>query len=224
MCGRYSLSTSKVIVEKQLRIDVNMELTSNYNIAPTQKAVVIANDAPTELQSMRWGLIPNWSKTEKTKYLLINARSEGIESKASFRSPIRKRKCLVLADSFYEWKKQGKQKTPYRIHLTSEELMVFAGVWDAWKAPDETWLKSFTIITTTPNKEMEGLHDRMPVILPTFEEQRQWLLGENLEDSLAQLQPLTEGLLHTYEVSDLVGSYKNNGPALHQPIEDTRLF
>lgn len=224
MCGRYSFSTSKIAVEKQLRIDVNEALSPNYNIAPTQQGLVLANDQPNTLQSMRWGLIPSWSKTEKTKYLLINSRAEGIESKASFRTPIRKQKCLVLADSFYEWKKTGKQKQAHRILLKTEELLVFAGIWDAWKTPDESWIKSFSIITTTPNAEMEGIHDRMPVILPDYESQRTWLLTENLDETLLALKPLESGLLKSYAVTDLVGSYKNNGPALHQAKADTELF
>ena len=156
MCGRYSLVTTKEQLQEQLGPDIQMplELPLNYNVAPTQASLVLTNYDPGRLQAYRWGLVPHWSKDTKSGARLINARRESIATKPSFRIPVRKRRCLVVADSFYEWRKEADQKLPYRIALEDGKLLLFAGIWDVWRDANEEW-RTFSIITTDPNREME---------------------------------------------------------------------
>lgn len=218
MCGRFSFSTTKEKIQAQLgQVDTGVHLRESFNIAPTQHAYVITNDAADRLQYITWGLIPHWSNDGANTGKLINARAEGIATKPSFRLPIRVRRCLVLADSFYEWRTEGKDKIPYRIFMKNGDLMLMAGVWDVWYKKDYA-VKSFSIITTQPNHDMQSIHDRMPLILHTPELQGRWLSDLNIEDVLAMLHPPPDGLLGMYQVSELVNSFKHNGPELHTPV------
>lgn len=222
MCGRYSFVASKEKIQQQLgaEVEVGANLRINFNVAPTQHSYVITNDKPQTLQYLTWGLIPYWSRDNKIAGKLINARREGIESKPSFRVPIRKKRCLVLADSFYEWKKVGSKKVPYRIMLKNGDLLLLAGIWDVLY-DDQYAVKSFSIITTGPNQDIQGLHDRMPVILHRKEDQEKWLEDLPLEEALSLLQTPEDGILEMYRVSDKVNSVKNNSPDLHQRISDS---
>ncbi|MFK7951116.1 MAG: SOS response-associated peptidase [Saprospiraceae bacterium] len=197
MCGRYSFAVSKEKVNKHFGLSIQDDLTKRYNIAPTQVAYVIANDDPEELQQFKWGLVPNWAKSADFGSNLINARSESIATKPSFRMSIRKNRCLILSDGFYEWKKYGSKKIPHRIISKKSQLLVFAGLWDEWQGE-----KTFTIITTTPNEEMKSIHNRMPVILPTIDDQKRWLSDMPLKEVLAMLKPVEDNTLKIYAVSD----------------------
>ncbi|MFT5834551.1 MAG: putative SOS response-associated peptidase YedK [Cognaticolwellia sp.] len=197
MCGRYSFATSKEKLNKHFGLSIKTDLEKRYNIDPTQKAYVIMSDSPKELKQLKWGLVPHWANSEGFGSNLINARSEGISSKPSFRLPIRRKRCLVLADSFYEWKNYGRKKMPHRIVSKESQLMVFAGIWDEWKGR-----QTFTIITTTPNEEMKWIHGRMPVILPTIETQQKWLSNLSLKAVLELLKPMEDNTLRVYPVSD----------------------
>jgi len=220
MCGRFSFSTSKEKLKKQFGdIDVDDNLRTNYNVAPTQKSYVITNKQPDHLSLFTWGLLPYWSRDGKVTGRLINARSEGIAAKPSFRVPIRRRRCWVLADSFYEWIRQGNEKIPYRILPKSDELLVMAGIWDVWKQDDEV-VRSFSILTTPPNREMSHLHNRMPLVLNSREIQEQYLFSEDLDEVLGLLQPPPDGVLEYYRVSQKVNSYRNNSPDLHEPVNE----
>lgn len=220
MCGRFSQAVSREQVKEQFQnVEPGDNLRINFNLAPTQEAYVIASDAPNELQYLTWGLLPFWSKEGKKSGKLINARQEGIETKASFRAPIRRRRCLVLADSFYEWKRENGKKVPYRIMLKDESIMLFAGIWDIWNKGDFP-IKSFSIITTPPNQEVAPIHNRMPVILTKPEEQQQWLAERPLEQVLELLKTPEDGLLKMYPISDQVNSVRNNAPHLHDPVQD----
>ncbi len=222
MCGRFSLATSKEKLQQQLPfVEITDTLRVSYNIAPTQHAYVVANDHPERLQHITWGLVPHWSNDGKNSGRLINARREGIETKPSFRIPIRKRRCLVPADSFYEWRREGVRKIPYRIFLKDGDLMMMAGVWDVWYQKDYG-LKTFSIITTPPNFEMSGIHTRMPVILQTKEQQEAWLKTNDLVDALAMLRTLPDGMLDMHRVSELVNSVGNDSPKLHYEIPEPR--
>ena len=141
MCGRYSQVYTVTQVEQQLQIPLvgSAEIIPNYNLAPTQEAIVILNESPRQLQAIRWGLVPYWSKDIQQGARLINARSESIVTKPSFRIPIRQRRCLVIADSFYEWRRSGQQKLPYRILRSNDELLVMAGIWDIAKINNEAY-------------------------------------------------------------------------------------
>jgi len=220
MCGRFSFIASEEQIREQLGdIDIGGNLRTNYNVAPTQHAYVITDDQPTRLQYFTWGLIPYWSKDGKKSGKLINARREGISSKPSFRMPIRKRRCLVLADSFYEWRREGTRKIPYRILLKNDELLLFAGIWDVWYKGDYA-VKSFSIITTPPNAEMKPIHNRMPVFFTHEELRQQWLEEEEVERVVGLLQTPEDGSLKMYRVSEKVNSVKNNSPELHRSVEE----
>ena len=224
MCGRYSFVTTKQKVEEQLQIHLNHELQFSYNIAPTHFAPIIINDANQPLQYFSWGLIPHWGRDGKKSGKLINARKEGIASKPSFRMPIRQKRCLVPADSFYEWRPYGKKKVPYRIKLKDDSLMMMAGIWDEWKMGNEI-IRSFSIITTTPNNDMELIHNRMPVIFLEKEKQKKWLSDISLEEVLGMMQTPADNSLHIYRVSETLNSVKSNSTDLHEEVlEPPTLF
>jgi len=218
MCGRYSKVLSPQDLDEAFGpITVEAEqLVANYNIAPTQKTAVITNLDPQQVQLFEWGLVPFWSKDGKNSGRMINARAETILEKPAFRKPIREQRCLVIADSFYEWKTAGKSKQPYRIYNAEQKVLVFAGIWEFWRdrTKPELEKRTFSILTTAPNAEMTPIHDRMPVVLAKAEQQA-WL-GDLTEDDITALtQTPKDGTLEMYAVEPLVGNVKNNGPALH---------
>lgn len=219
MCGRYSFSASKDKLGAQFKfLDSIGPLIEQFNIAPTQKAYVITDEDPAQLQLFTWGLIPFWAKDRSMGSRMINARSETAMSKPAFREAFKKRRCWVLADSFYEWKKEGKKKQPYRIFHKNGSLLVFAGLWETWRSGDEE-LQSFTILTTSPNAEVASIHDRMPVILPHPEQQYAWFHDRTLEASQLLLQPIASGALDMYPVYPKVNKVSNQGPELHKPMD-----
>ncbi len=222
MCGRYSI----VITAEQLRQQFSSQLQlpvgglqKNYNVAPTQNGLVITNHQPDQLAGFRWGLVPFWAKDLKIGARMINARSEGIEEKPSFRKPIREKRCLVLADSFYEWQRHKGGKTPYRIKPADGSLLVMAGIWEQWQPPEGgAPIFTYSVITGPPNEEMVSLHDRMPMLLQEEAQQSRWLdQALPLPQILELLQTPPAGTLTYYPVSALVGNVRNNGPELHEP-------
>jgi putative SOS response-associated peptidase YedK len=225
MCGRFSFVTSPEKLRQQLGdIETGENLKLSFNIAPTQHAYVLTNEEPGRLNYYRWGLIPHWAKDSSNASKLINARMEGIGAKPSFRVPVRKRRCLVIADSFYEWRTEGKQKTPFRILPKDDSLLVMAGIWDIWHDGDYA-VKTFSIITAPPNAEVAPLHNRMPLLLPTPKAQQRWIADLNVEEVMNMLQPPPDGLLKKYQVSDRVNNVRNNTPDLHEKVgEQGRLF
>lgn len=220
MCGRFSLATSKEKLQQQLPfVEATETLRVSYNIAPTQHAYAVTNEQPERLQYITWGLVPHWSKDGKKTGRLINARLEGIETKPSFRIPVRKRRCLVPADSFYEWRREGTQKIPYRIFLKSGDLMIFAGIWDVWYSGDYG-LKTFSIVTSDANEEVSHIHNRMPLILTSLEAQKKWLEADDLDEILSLMETPADGILNKYRVSDQVNSVVNNAPELHYEVPE----
>ena len=175
MCGRYSLIAG--IGELQERFDFDgPELTHvpRYNIAPTQMALSVTNGGRRRGSYMRWGLIPSWAKSASVGSRMINARAETLAERPSFRTALQRRRCLVLADGFYEWQGKGSSKRPMRITTASGEPFAFAGLWDGWRDPKGEVVRSCTIITTSANQLLSPIHDRMPVIL-TRELEPLWL-------------------------------------------------
>ncbi|WP_394239455.1 SOS response-associated peptidase [Niallia oryzisoli] len=224
MCGRFTLSASfpKIIDRFAIEAAIEEELYSaSYNIAPSHSVLSVINDGRrNRLGYLKWGLIPSWAKDEKVGFKLINARAETLAEKPSFREAYTNRRCLVIADSFYEWKRQDqKNKTPMRIKLKSDALFAMAGLWERWKSPEGKTIYSCTVITTTPNDLVKDIHDRMPVILKREDEQT-WLdpTIRTPQELNRLLTPLPEGLIEAYEVSSLVNSPKNNSPQLIQKI------
>lgn len=222
MCGRFARTTE--IDELQNRFGFvdpqGILLEPRYNIAPTQMhPVVVVEEDQRVVKLMKWGLVPFWAKDTKIGYKMINARAEGIENKNSFKNPLRKRRCLVIADGFYEWKKADKKtKAPYYIKLKSGEPFAFAGLWDRWDKAEES-LESFTIITTDNNELLEPIHNRMPVILHEKDEAK-WLDPElkDPEKLKPLLVPYPSDEMEMYEVSTVVNSPKNEVPECIKPL------
>ncbi len=219
MCGRYSLTKPiKTLKEHFQAIAVALEHDKHYNIAPSQRVpVILAGAQGREIHALRWGLIPSWAKDPDMGNRLINARAETVHEKPSFRSSFRKRRCLVPADGFYEWQVRDQGKFPQYIRMRTGGLFAFAGLWSEWDSGQET-LRTFTIITTTANRELESIHHRMPVILLP-EQYDGWMDPETSSDPLKNiLRPLGEGLLDHYEISKTVNSPKNDGEDCIQPL------
>jgi len=186
-----------------------------YNIAPGQTMPVLIGRDGRELALMKWGLVPSWAKEESIGYKMINARSESISEKPSFRKPLQSQRCLVPADAYYEWMKTpgSRHKRPFRFSLKNDEPFGFAGLWDIWKKPDREELFSYTIITTSANDLAKPIHYRMPVVLQPRDEEM-WLdCGFRDTDRLVSLlQPYPSSEMKCYEVSTLVNSPRNDSP------------
>lgn len=218
MCGRFSQSKSKQDIKKRFNVKkVSDEIVPLFNVAPDQNIPVILNESPDEVTTARWGLVPSWSKAEKSPYSMINARSETLLEKPAYKRLVKNRRCLVIADSFYEWKKTASKKAPYRIMLKNEELFAFAGLWDVWEKEGKK-ITSCTIITTSPNKLMLPIHDRMPVIL-SQETERNWLIGEDVESVMNLLKPFTATQMKAYPISTAVNNPSNNYEDIIKPLE-----
>ncbi|PLR81837.1 hypothetical protein CVD25_15320 [Bacillus canaveralius] len=224
MCGRYTLfaKLDDIVDRFDIEAAIQEELYNpSYNVAPSHSVLSVINDGEkNRLGYLRWGLIPPWAKDMKIGYKMINARAETIAEKPSFRNAYKKRRCLVIADSFYEWKcHEDKTKTPMRIKLKTDELFAMAGLWEQWKSPDGETFYSCTVITTSPNELMSNIHDRMPVILKP-EDERTWLDPSITDTEYLNelLKPLSEDLMEAHQVSSLVNSPKNNSPNLIQQI------
>ena len=214
MCGRYSLATDEgALVERFSFRGLDLPFRPRFNIAPTQGVLTVINDGSENTgQFMKWGLIPFWAKDPKIGNRMINARAESVVEKPSFRQAFQKRRCLVIADGFYEWKKVPGGKIPMRIVLKSGEPIGFAGLWETWKSPEGDPVQSCTIITTTSNALMEPIHNRMPVILAQ-EAEKVWLdvsVPSNTSELRELLVPYSAAEMEAYEVSTLVNSSKND--------------
>ncbi len=191
-----------------------------YNSAPSQNLAVISTENPDELSFYRWGLIPFWSKDIKIGNRLINAKSETISEKPAFRNSFKRKRCLVLSDGFFEWKKiTAKEKIPYRIFLKDEPLFAMAGIWDTWKDAEGKPINSFSILTTGPNELMKNIHHRMPVILGRDNEQ-EWLKSENSEELKRLFDPFPSEQITAYPVSKLVNSPVNDVPEIMEAVEN----
>ncbi len=220
MCGRFTLTADlEHLAERFSFRAANLSLQPHYNIAPSQPVLAIIGAEDRHAGFLRWGLIPSWAKDPSIGNRMINARAETLAEKPSFRRALQKRRCLVLADGFYEWKQEGRKKTPMYITLKSHEVFGFAGLWEAWKSPDGETIHSCTIITTTPNSFMESIHNRMPVIL-SREAETPWLDRslENPTRLLPLLTPYTEETMEAYAVSPAVNSPRNNSPICIEPV------
>lgn len=217
MCGRFSLVTTKEKLQRTLPfLEVEEAPVPNYNVAPTQSVPIIANDDPRHLQTLIWGLVPYWEKFGKPSAKLINARGETLFEKTAFMRVAQRRRCLVIADSFYEWKKSAFKKMPYRISLRHSELMVFAGIWDKW-SDGNIELRTFSILTVPPNKEIGFVHDRMPLVLTHKGDQWNWLTSKDEMLLKRMIHSPENGSFELYPISTAVNSTRNNSPLVHEP-------
>jgi len=223
MCGRYSLTSSLQELAERFEFDSEPEgFVPRYNVAPTQQVLTVIGGENRRAGFMRWGLIPSWSKDGPSSRPLINARAETVAEKPAFRGSLKKRRCLVLADGFYEWQKVGDAKHPMRIVMRSGEPFAFAALWSNWTDPEGNRIPSCAIITTGANDLLKPIHHRMPVILPQ-EAEDIWLdtaLDDN--DALTQLlEPYPDDALEAFEVSRLVNSASNDVPEVTAPLPQT---
>jgi len=226
MCGRYTLSVPLSNLIDTFEVPPpEFEYQPRFNIAPTQVVpVVAADERGRRMGLLRWGLIPSWAKDPGIGSRMINARSETVAEKPSFRSAFRKRRCLIPADGFFEWKKDGGEegrgvsKTPFWIHLSTREPFAFAGLWERWSPPDGEDLFTFTILTTEATPSIHDIHPRMPVILPAQERAR-WLDPEaSPEALLGLLKPYSQGNLQSHAVASIVNSPRNDHSECIAPV------
>jgi len=220
MCGRFQLSVKGKHISERFNVEVFDEKYSpSYNCAPSTNLAVITNTEPEKLSYFKWGLIPFWAKDPKIGNKLINARSESLSEKASFKTAFAKRRCLIPANGFYEWKRDGKEKTPYRIFIKSEDIFAMAGIWEIWKDAEGKAIKTFSIITTLPNSLMKNIHNRMPVILNKNDE-KAWLFENDTSFLKKLLKPADPEIMRAYQISSKVNSPANNSPELIKEISD----
>ncbi len=222
MCGRFTLTVdpSELQQFEQYRFPARAKFTPRFNIAPTQPVLAIPNDEKFKADFFVWGLIPMWAKDPSIGSRMINARGETVAEKPSFRGSLKYKRCLILADGFYEWKAtEGKKtKTPFFIHMKDRQPFAFAGLWDSWNSPDGSHIRSCTIITTEPNDLMAMIHDRMPVILHP-RDYAKWLdpSPQTPDQLLPLLKPFAADKMDAYPVSTLVNKPQNDAPELVVP-------
>jgi putative SOS response-associated peptidase YedK len=212
MCGRFIFTDPAKIKALMPDADIDqlkIEFAPNYNIAPTLNIPAVLNDGSNKVRLIRWGLVPSWAKDISIGYKMINARAETLTEKPAFKRLIKNRRCLIFAEGFYEWKKQGHTKQPYFIRMKDARAFAFAGLWDLWEKDGDALITG-TIITTDANTLIADIHERMPVILAP-DSYEAWL-GNGSRDVLSLLKPFSSKQMEAYPVSRLVGSPANNLP------------
>lgn len=220
MCGRYTITISADQAREDLGI-IRMpeEYKPHYNVAPTQPVVVVKNLVDRSGQWMRWGLIPFWAKYPIIGSKLINARSETVSEKPAFKYAFQKRRCLILADGFYEWKRgvePGRRSQPYYFHLEGNKPFAFAGLWETWRSSESSEVSSCTIITCPANDLVKPVHDRMPVML-SGDSMWAWLSGDQPAALHSLLRPYPADQMAAYPVSSLVNRPELDIPDLVLP-------
>lgn len=220
MCGRFTQRKDKAQIAEHYGVTEDFfEVTPRYNIAPTQ--LVAAINQQRQLVGLRWGLIPSWAKDLAIGNKLINARAETLLEKPSFRTALAKRRCLIPADGYYEWKKEGSGKQPYLFHRRDDGLFSLAGLWETWQAPTGERIQSCTIITTEPNELAATVHNRMPAILKPSDEAL-WLDPDARVPDLVQLLgPYPDDELEAYPVSKAVNSPGRDEAEMIEPFAGT---
>jgi putative SOS response-associated peptidase YedK len=224
MCGRFRLSRRKQIIEENFETaEWQDDWSPRYNIAPTQ-AVPVIRQHPKEpvrqISLMKWGLVPHWAKDASGAANTINARSETAATKPAFRDPLKFRRCLIPSDGFYEWLRTTTSKQPYCFEVNSGDLFAFAGLWERWHDPSGQWVKSCSILTTTPNAVTSAIHDRMPVILRK-DDYDVWLDPgmQNVAAISELLKPYDARLMRAYPVSTRINHVANDDVECSQPVE-----
>ncbi len=221
MCGRFVSDIPPDQLKATYGLHSLPDITPRYNIAPSQQVLAVRQDNGGErgMALLKWGLIPSWAKDPKISYKMINARSETVHEKPSFKNAFHSRRCIIPASGFYEWERRGKEKIPHYIHLKDGKIMSLAGLWDRWKSPEGNVVETCTILTTTANSLIKKLHDRMPVILHN-DELELWL--DKSIDEVDQLRelfnPYPSGRIEEHIVSKDVNSPSNDNPSLINPV------
>jgi putative SOS response-associated peptidase YedK len=220
MCGRYTVTATPEAIRALFHYEEQPNFPPRFNIAPTQPiAVVRLMDGKRQFALMRWGLLPSWVKDPKAFTLLINARGESVTEKPAFRAAMKRRRCLIPADGFYEWKALPGRKQPFYIRTKSGEPFAFAGLWETWTGPNGEEFDSAAIITTRANKTLAPIHDRMPLVIPpdAFD---LWLNCDQIDAATASalIAPAQEDLFEAYEISPAVNRTANDNPKLIEPF------
>ena len=220
MCGRYASSANPDDLAAYFTVEEPAEevLPPSYNVAPTDPVYVVLERHDTRrLQVVRWGLVPSWAKDPKMGSRLINARRETVRDKPAFRSAFARRRCLVPADGYFEWQSLGGRKQPYFLVARDRTPLAMAGLYEVWKAPDDTLLWTCTVLTTEAADELGHIHDRTPLLVPRGDWQR-WLDPSVEDPGDDLLVPGTAGVLDAWPVSPEVGNVRNNSPHLVEPL------
>jgi putative SOS response-associated peptidase YedK len=221
MCGRFVLTANPEVIQTAFDLTTMPPIMSpRFNVAPTQPVAVISNENPHELTFYKWGLIPSWSKDASIGSKMINARSESAAEKPSFRSAFKRRRCIIPADGFYEWRQHGGEKTPMFIHMKGQKVFGIAGLWEVWHSPDGGEIRTCSILTTDANDFMQTIHNRMPVILHK-EDYNLWLSPDEEPTPVLQelMKPYSGDELTAYAVSKMVNKPGNDTPDLIQPVD-----
>lgn len=221
MCARYTLTARPELIADLFDLDLLVDIVPRFNVAPTQQVLAVrAPDGQREFARLRWGLVPSWADDIKIGNKLLNARGETIFEKPSFRSAAKKRRCLIAADGFYEWREEHGKKQPYCIHMPGRAPFAFAGLWERWHAEEDEPVETCTIVTTEANALLKPLHDRMPVILNRGDFAR-WLDPAVTDAKLLEplLRPLPEEALRLYRVAPKVNSPRFDDPSCVEPID-----
>jgi len=220
MCGRFTLTKDGADLLELVEIEhfeSGFSWAPNYNISPTQFAPVITLNGKRNMQSMRWGLAPPWAKDTKIRLHMINARSETITEKPTFQNLIKSKRCIVLADGYYEWITTNSVKQPFYIHHPQNQILSFAGLWNKWIDHRQRERLTFTIITTQASKQASYIHNRMPVIINN-ENIDVWINSESKQDVVLELLKSYKSALDCYPVSTFVNSHRHNEPECIKPI------
>jgi putative SOS response-associated peptidase YedK len=220
MCGRYTLISSPESLRALFRYAEHPNFPARFNIAPAQPiAIVRLVEGQRHFALVRWGLLPSWVKDPKTFSLLINARGESVTDKPAFRAAMKRRRCLIPADGFYEWQAAGDRKRPFYVRAKSGAPLAFAGLWETWTGPNGEEIDTAAIVTTRANETLAPIHDRMPVIVPP-EAFDLWLNAADVEPKTAAalIAPAPDNLLEAYEVSTAVNRTVNDNPKLIEPV------
>ena len=220
MCGRYAFFSPAEAVKRTFALDLLPALAPRYNIAPTQSvpAVRVAEEGRRTLVMLHWGLVPHWAKERAIGNRMINARCETLAEKPAYREAFRRRRCLVLADGWYEWQAAPGGKLPWFVRLRDPSPIAFAGLWERWKDPAGELLESCTIVTTDASESIKKIHDRMPVVLPEQSWDRWMDPAYSDTDALSKtLGPYDPKALKAWTVSRQVNAPKNEGAKLIEP-------
>jgi putative SOS response-associated peptidase YedK len=220
MCGRYTLTASPEVLRALFAYAEQPNFPQRFNIAPTQPiAIVRLVEGKRQFALVRWGLLPSWVKDPKTFTLLINARGESVTDKPAFRAAMKRRRCLIPADGFYEWQKAGERKRPFYVHAKSGTPLAFAGLWETWIGPNGEELDTAAIVTTRAIRMLAPIHERMPVILAP-EAFDLWLNSNEVDATTAAalITPASDNLLEAYEISTAVNRTANDNAKLLIPV------
>jgi putative SOS response-associated peptidase YedK len=220
MCGRYLITTAPEAVRRLFGYPELPNFPPRYNVAPTQPIPIVRlNEGKREFALVRWGLLPAWVKDPKGFTLLINARGESVNDKPAFRNAMKRRRCLIPADGFYEWQEAGGKKRPFVVRAKAGGAVAFAGLWECWMGPNGEELETAAIVTTQANPTLHAIHHRMPVIVAP-EAFDFWLDCANVDalTATALLTPAPENLMEAQEISTAVNRVANDGPWLLEPV------